>query len=220
VKLPPRLEALLSYARGDVLADIGTDHAYLPIAACLRNRVHRAVACDVRPGPLKRAKENILHHDLQNKIQTRLGYGLAPCIPGEADVITLSGMGGMKIIDILGRNPETARSAKKIILQPQHDIVRVRKTLHTLHFEIDDEELVQEENRFYHIILASPFHCAPMWSEREYRWGKHPPQKKGVNWQAYLLREQEKINAYLHEASPEKKASLLQYAAEAREFGG
>lgn len=202
-RLSPRLEAILSYTECRVLADIGCDHAYVPVAACLRALSERAIACDIRPGPLRTAFENIRAHGLVDRIETRLGGGLAPIAPGEADCAVIAGMGGMRIIDILQEYPETAKSFVKLILQPQHDLPRLRKSLHDLSFDIDDECMVREENRFYTVLLVHPCAVACRWSETEYLLGRHLLAQNDAVFRAYLQREAEKISQYASQSSCE-----------------
>ena len=91
--LSGRLALCASYvAENSRLADIGTDHAYLPIALALENRISYAVACDIAEGPLERAKENIRKYDLEDKIQTRLSDGLVNVSREEIDTVIIVGL--------------------------------------------------------------------------------------------------------------------------------
>ena len=155
-QLSPRLKTILSFVEGDCLADIGTDHGYLPIEACLDNIVKKALACDYYPGPLSKAVINIERFGLADKIETRLGFGLQPVEVGEADSAVISGMGGMKIIEILSASKEVAKNLKMLIVQPQHDIPAVRQYLSDEGFEIFDEVLIVEKHRKYTVIAAKP----------------------------------------------------------------
>jgi len=137
------------------LADIGTDHGYLPIEACFEAVVERALACDYFPGPLSKAVANIKRFGLESQIETRLGFGLEPLAPGEADCVVISGMGGMKIIEILQKSPDVLDKVNRLIVQPQHDIPAVRQYLHEAGFQILDEVLVFEKFRKYTVIAAS-----------------------------------------------------------------
>lgn len=153
MRLSPRLKAILSSVEGRVLADIGTDHGYVPIIACLEKRVERAVACDACPGPLARAQENIVSAGLENRIETRLGFGLRPLKYGEVDCVVISGMGGMNIIEIL-KDPAVKLPIKRLIVQPQRDIFLVKDTLADMGFEIVSETEVKDRGRTYSIITS------------------------------------------------------------------
>jgi tRNA (adenine22-N1)-methyltransferase len=218
MKLSPRLDAVLSWADGHTLADIGTDHAKLPITACLQNRVQEAIACDIHQKPLDRAIANIKAFSLEHRIETRLGDGLLPIKPHETDVIVISGMGGMKMMEIINNAPETARSAKKIIFQPQHDIPALRKTLHSNKFAITDEDIIKEGKRFYILLSAAPVDEINLWTATEYRWGKILMAKKSPVWQEYMTWEGEKIQRYINNPGTDKD-TLSQLLEEVKTFG-
>jgi len=207
LSLSPRLQAVLDFCRSlhtpgcGVLADIGTDHAYLPIAALQHGICNRAIACDLHPGPLSIANGNIRDAGLTGKIETRLGDGLAPLLPGESDCIVIAGMGGMRIKGIILDGAEQARTARRLILQPQHDTVLLRKFLHYAGFEIEDERLVREDvsgkEHFYIVLAARYTQKITTWTEREYFLGKFLIEEAGDNFSAYLACERKKITAYI-----------------------
>jgi tRNA (adenine22-N1)-methyltransferase len=202
MKRSPRLEGILASIKKpsgqwQMLADIGTDHGFIPIYACLDGLTEKAIACDISPRPLAQASANIQTHRLFKRIETRLGDGLVPLKPGEADCLVISGMGGMAIIEIMQKSRETAFLAKRLVLQPQHDIPRLRKTLHEAFFEIQDEGLIREENRFYHIITAAPAKKVNLWTDSEYRLGKHLLNRGGNDWQLYLEQQKAKLTSYI-----------------------
>ena len=202
--LSPRLEAVLDFCRSlhmpCVLADIGTDHAYLPIVAIRQNVCESAIACDLHPGPLDIARANILDAGLCAKIQVRLGDGLQPLSPGEADCIVIAGMGGMRISNIILEGMEQARAARQLILQPQHDVVLMRKNLHETGFEIQGERLAREtvggKEYFYVVIAARSAAEISPWTEREYFLGKFLIEAGGDDFSAFKWRERQKIAAF------------------------
>jgi len=211
--LSPRLQAVLNFIAGNssqrkVLADIGTDHAYLPIAAVQQGLCADAVACDLHPGPLAIADKNIQEAGLSDKIKTRLGDGLSPLSPGEAHCIVIAGMGGMRILGILLEGMAQARAATQLILQPQHDTVLLRKNLHQAGFEIHDEAMVREivpgREHFYVIIAAQHTGSVIPWSEQEYLLGKHLLAKGGKDFAAFVNREKAKIEAYISQIRDHK----------------
>jgi len=205
--LSPRLQAVLSFCRSlhtpgcGVLADIGTDHAYLPITAVRLGVCEKAIACDLHPGPLAIAEGNIRDAGLAAQIQTRLGNGLAPLAPGESDCITIAGMGGMRIWGIVLEGMEQARAARRLILQPQHDIQLLRKNLHNAGFEIEDELLAHEavggKEHFYVVLAAKYTGEVNAWSEREYFLGRFLIKNAGDDFRAYLASEHKKIAKYI-----------------------
>jgi tRNA (adenine22-N1)-methyltransferase len=136
------------------LCDIGTDHAYIPIYLVLNNKCKRAVATDLRKGPLMIAKENIKAFGLENFIETRLGYGLETIMDIDPDTIIIAGMGGTLICEILTKGIVTARNASRLVLQPMNAIEAVRKWLYYNGFEVIDEELANEGEKIYNVIVA------------------------------------------------------------------
>ncbi len=145
--------ALVSYP---VVADIGTDHGYVPIFLRSLGKITKAFACDVRRGPLEKARENILLYDAQGVIETRLGSGLTPLQPKEAQTAVIAGMGGMLTIRILEDSPAVVAALKELILAPQHDVDRVRRYLHTIGFSIQTELMLKEEGKYYNILRCVP----------------------------------------------------------------
>jgi tRNA (adenine22-N1)-methyltransferase len=134
--------------------------------------------------------------------------------PNEADIITVCGLGGMKIIEMLEKSPEVARSVTKLIFQPQRDAPKLRKALHEAYFKIEDEFLVREQEFFYIILIAVPAAEKQIWTETEYRLGKNLISKKGKDWHDYLMNELTKIERYINEATPEKRKILDAYIQE------
>lgn len=137
------------------VADIGTDHGYIPIYALLNNVSEKAVASDINQGPVEAANKNIARYGLTNKIDTRVGPGLSTIKSGEADVIVIAGMGGNLIADILADDMIKAKSAEYLILQPVQYPEVLRKYLCSSGFLIIDEDLAEEDGRFYQILKVS-----------------------------------------------------------------
>ena len=96
-----RLELVANLVTHNVIADIGTDHGYVPIYLYKQGKIKKAYACDVRTGPLEKCKQNIALYGAEDVIETRLGSGLIPLHPGEAETAIMAGMGGMLIVHIL-----------------------------------------------------------------------------------------------------------------------
>jgi len=134
------------------VADIGTDHAFLPIHLVREGIAERVIACDIAEGPLSVAKANITKCKLLDKIELRLANGLLGLKPMEVDAITILGMGGETIADILTdahwvKNPELT-----LILQPMSCDDRLRDYLLKEGFEISTEIGVESQNRFYTVM--------------------------------------------------------------------
>jgi len=137
---------------GRCLGDVGTDHALVPAAAVLDGLYMRAVASDIRPGPLERAAGTVRRHDLASRIALRLGAGLDPIVPGECDVIVIAGMGALMITGILERGASVACAAERILLQPMHAQEKLRPWLRANGYRLLDERLVQEGEKRYQVL--------------------------------------------------------------------
>ncbi len=138
----------------NAVADIGTDHGYVPIYLVKNDITKKAFACDINKGPLEKAQININSYNCNESIETRLGSGLTVIKPFEVDTAVIAGMGGMLIIDILKDSIETVQSLKQLILQPQLDVGEVRKYIHSIGFKIEDEEMLIDEGKYYTVINA------------------------------------------------------------------
>lgn len=152
-QLPKRLETIIErMPDSGCLADIGCDHAYVAIEAVRRGRAARALACDVRKGPLQQAAEHILCAGLAGKIETRLSDGLEKVAPGEADTVVVAGMGGPLMERILqGR----LRDFAHFVLSPQSEIPHFRRFLLTEGMQIDEETMLIDEGKYYVILNVS-----------------------------------------------------------------
>lgn len=155
MQLSKRLSAVASMVtKGNRLVDVGCDHGYLPLYLYLNKKIPSAIAMDVRPGPLSRAREHIAEYGLEKYIETRLSDGLLALSPGEGDTLTIAGMGGPLMERILTAKEEVRESFRELILQPQSDIPHFRRFLREIGWEIVEEEIVLEDGKFYPMMKA------------------------------------------------------------------
>ncbi len=153
VLLSPRLAAVANYVLpGEVLVDIGTDHAYLPSALVQTGVISRAIAGDVLLGPLEAARATLSATGLFDRIDLRLGNGLGVIQPGEAACATICGMGGPMIVEILSAGP--LAGIRRLVLQPMSAEERVREWLARENWCIIGERLIADSGRIYVIIAA------------------------------------------------------------------
>ncbi len=138
------------------IADIGSDHARLPVWLVQSGKIDFAVAGEVQPGPLKAACRTIDEYGLENSIDVRLGDGLQVVAPDEVDVVVLAGMGGAAIRGILARSPEVVDRLKKIVCQPMTGAGSLRKWLLEQGWKIDSEDLVFEDALLYEVFSVVP----------------------------------------------------------------
>ena len=149
-----RLKTVADMVHEKRLADIGTDHGYVPIYLVKEGRIESALACDINKGPLEKAESNVQANCLADKIETRLGSGLVPVKKGEVDCAVIAGMGGMLIIDILKASADVVEGLNQLVLQPQLDADEVRKYIHSIGFRIEKEEFLLDAGKYYAVISA------------------------------------------------------------------
>lgn len=136
------------------IADIGTDHAYLPIYLAESGHIGKIIATDITDGPISKARANIKAHNLKGRIELRQGDGLSPILPGEADAVIIAGMGGKLICDILDKANWVINQDITLILQPMTMAHAVRRFLAESGFRIDGEVAICEGFRIYTVIRA------------------------------------------------------------------
>ena len=190
MQLSQRLSSVASMVTaGNCLADVGTDHGYVPIYLYERNVIPRAIAMDVNKGPLERAALHIAESGMKDAIETRLSDGLNALKPGEADSIVIAGMGGPLMIRILSAYPEVTASAKELILQPQSEIPELRIWLYEQGYEIVEEHMVYEEGKYYPMFKAIKNPEAKKLSYLEYKFGRLEVLKEKDVLKNFILRE-------------------------------
>ena len=156
---------------GNRLADVGTDHGYVPILLFRQKRIPSAIAMDVNPGPLLRAEQHIQEYGVQNYIETRLSDGLAALASGEADTVLIAGMGGALTVRILTEGQKVLDSVRELVLQPQSEIGDVRKWLAAHGYRIICEDIVLDEGKYYPMMKAIHGEDT-VYSDEEYQFGR------------------------------------------------
>jgi tRNA (adenine22-N1)-methyltransferase len=158
MKLTPRLAALAELVpHGSIVADIGTDHAYLPVYLVQERGCRLVVASDISPGPLALARETVAAFNCLHKIDLRLGNGLQVLRADDAiETVVIAGLGGRSIAALLEEGREQLRQAQRLILQPMQDAALLRLYLAGHGFALLQEALVLEGSRLYEIIMAAP----------------------------------------------------------------
>ena len=190
MQLSQRLSSVASMVTaGNCLADVGTDHGYVPIYLYERKIIPHAIAMDVNKGPLERAALHIAESGMKEAIETRLSDGLTALKPGEADSVVVAGMGGPLIIRILSAHPEITESLKELILQPQSEISEVRIWLYEQGYEIVEEHMVFEDGKYYPMFKAVKNPEAEKLTDLEYKYGKLSVLREPEVLRAYLVRE-------------------------------
>lgn len=150
-----RLEAIGKLVpQGCVLADIGTDHAYLPVWLLEQGRIAFAIAGDIAEGPCLAAKNTVSMYGMKGRVEVRLGSGLKVLQPKEAECIAIAGMGASTMIEILSEDMPLAVEAKRLVLQPMAGAASLRRWLCQNGWCIVAEDLVEDGRHLYEIIAA------------------------------------------------------------------
>ena len=178
-----------------VAADIGCDHAFVSIALAESGTFAGVIACDIVPGPLQIARSNIASSGLSDTISVRMGDGLSPLAPKEADVAVIAGMGGHLMEEILGNGSDVLAGGIGLILSPQSEPERVRYYLTQNGYEIRREQMVEDNHKFYTVITATTGEGVPL-TEVEARFGRDNIMRKDPVFLKYiddLIRKNRKI---------------------------
>ena len=155
MSLTPRLQAIADFvAPGARIADVGTDHAYIPIYLIRNKKIEYAMASDINQGPIKKAEKNLERYGIQNKVRLCTADGTEGIKPWEVDTLIVAGMGGELIAQILLKN--IPHGIQRMILQPMANAHEVRSALCEVGYVISKEKLVREKNKIYQIICAVP----------------------------------------------------------------
>lgn len=193
MKLSKRLELVASFVpAGSRVADVGTDHGYVPIWLVEQGIAVHGLAMDVRKGPLLRADAHIRQHGLEANIETRLSDGLQKLRPGEADVVVIAGMGGELMLRILKEGSHVWDSVARFVLSPQSELETFRRGLEELGFVICREEMLMEEGKYYTVMAAErgEMHYD---HDYEYRYGALLIQNRSEVLAEFLKKETKKL---------------------------
>lgn len=196
----------------DCIADVGTDHGYLPIYLIEQELCKKVIAMDINRGPLQRAQEHIREHQLGAYIETRLSDGVKALQKGEAQAIVIAGMGGNTMREILKDGTRVIEPDTVLILQPQSEIEEFRSYLVSHGFSFVTEDMVLEDGKYYPMMKVQKRQADRTYSETELRYGplllaqRHPVLREFLLWQQEqknrileALRQQERKNGILEE---------------------
>ncbi len=195
----------------DKMADIGTDHGYIPIYLVEQKRVHGAIAMDIGKGPLQRAKEHVQLHKLDEYIELRLSDGAKKLAVGEVQEVVIAGMGGRLMMKIIDESQELFHSLQGFVIQPQSEYGFVRHFLEDNGFVILKENMVEEDGKYYPMMRVS---SGQMKLEQEcfYEYGKYLLTEKHLVLQEYLAKENQnykKIAQTLQQGTTQKQKERL-----------
>jgi tRNA (adenine22-N1)-methyltransferase len=188
MQLSARLAAIAALVpKNSRVADIGTDHGYLPIYLARQEKASYIIATDINQGPLDNAKKHMTAYQIDT-INLRKGNGLAPLsLEDHIDTLILSGMGGHLMIDIIKKDLPIVKACQQLILQPQTGLSEIRHFLHESGMCIEKEDFVAEEDKFYPILFVK-------WGqenyehEYEYYYGRYQLLHPNTDFLKYLAK--------------------------------
>ncbi len=186
-ELSGRLNSAVGFVRGGVLADVGTDHAHLPIYLYLTGRIDRAVASDINEGPLAIARKNIAAYGAQAGVETCLCDGLLALERFCPNDIAIFGMGGELIMRMVTETPWLKTRDIRLILQPMTKQAELRELLPTEGFVIEDEVLSRDEGKIYQTLCVkyAPEECTD-YTRAEILLGRHNIRRDGELFDSFL----------------------------------
>lgn len=189
MELSKRLQAVADLlSEGLCVADIGTDHGYIPIYLITSKKSSKVIAMDINEGPLLRAKEHIAEHGLEQHIETRLSDGVTALQAGECDAVIIAGMGGALAVKIMEAGEQLFRSLKEFVLQPQSELEKVRRYLCEQGYHIIAEDMVLEDGKFYPMMKVINAHTSCC-NIMELRYGKFLLEQKHPILRHFLEKE-------------------------------
>lgn len=195
ITLSERLQAVADMVtKGNIVCDVGCDHGFVPIYLIRQGIAPKVIAMDVNEGPLKRAREHIEEHGVEEYIETRLSDGMHSFREGEADSLICAGMGGRLMMRILREDEAKTASFKELILQPQSELEQFRRFLRNQGYLIVDENIIEEDGKFYPMMKAVKGEKESLnellWRQQmEDRYGAVLLQKKSIVLHRYLEKE-------------------------------
>ena len=168
VKLTPRLQIIANEIKaGETMADIGTDHGFLPIYLWEAGICPHVIMADISRGSLDKARDNCQMLHPEQEFDLRLGSGIEVLGNGEVDAVAIAGMGGILMTEILGVDLAKAHSFRRLILQPRNHVGKLRYWLLNNGFKIVNEQLVREGKFICEILTVEPIEVAVSMNQDE-----------------------------------------------------
>lgn len=162
LQLQPRLALLAALVPpGSRLADVGTDHGYLPVYLLQQGRIPSAIAADIGAEPLEHARRTAGEYNVTG-LELRLCDGLAAIHPDEVDTVAIAGMGGETIIHILENAPWTKDGSHELLLQPMTRAADLRRWLSVNGYTFTSERLVRDKGYLYPVLCVRGGSCPPL----------------------------------------------------------
>ncbi|GAB7386336.1 tRNA (adenine(22)-N(1))-methyltransferase TrmK [Bacillaceae bacterium] len=216
MKLSRRLQKVASYIpNGSRVADIGSDHAYLPTYLIQRGIASHVIAGELNEGPWRAARSQVRAAGLEGRIDVRKGDGLTVIEKGEVDVITIAGMGGTLISKILGEGLEKLEGVRRLVLQPNLGEPLVRRWLYGHRWQLVAETIVKEDGRIYEILVAEkgdpgkPYEDSAWPAEILFTFGPYLLQEGSPTFIEKWEKEKRKLENVLHQLAEARQREAL-----------
>ena len=186
-----RLRAISDFiSDNSFILDVGCDHALLDVYCALNKKNVKAIASDIKEGPLAVAKENVKKYDVSSKVTVLLGDGLSTYQTG-VDTVVISGLGSSTIVSILNKGSKVLPNVDKLIISSNNDYCFLRKSICDLGFCISDEIMVYDNDKFYPVILFKKGH--KVYDYYELKYGPVLLDKMDKDFIGYLNNEKSKL---------------------------
>ena len=197
-KLSKRLQAIADLVpAGAFLADVGSDHAYLPISLIQSGKISYAQAIDNKMGPFLRMKANVAEARLESHIVLSRSDGISDIRP-DVNCIALAGIGGLLACDLLEAHPEKLPAVSHIIVDPHRDLRSVRARVSALGYEIEDERMVREDKIYYSIIRFKKCAVPPKYSDEQLNFGPKLIERMEPIFLDFIEEQRKKVNTLLN----------------------
>lgn len=208
MELSKRLQAVADLvSEGQVAADVGTDHGYIPIYLLETGKCAKAIAMDINKGPLLRAKEHIAEHGLHDKIEVKLSDGVKALSVGDCDCVVVAGMGGALAVKIMAEGQAVFKNLQEFVLQPQSELAKVRQYLYENEYCVVEEDMVLEDGKFYPMMKVKNGVSEP-YSQVELRYGKGLLMQKHPILKQFLEKEVQTKEMILNNLESESGAHI------------
>lgn len=216
INLSKRLQEVTKFTvNNKPIADIGSDHAYLPIYLIQHDMIEIAIAGEVVEGPYKHALETVEQYNMQEVVDVRFGNGLNVLHPNEdIGTIFICGMGGLLISEIIadGKEKELLPKQARLVLQPNNNEKNLREYLVENSYQIIEESIVEDNRKIYEVIVAEFSDTQPDYSDIDLLFGPKLLETKSPTflkkWQLELDKNRTIVNNLINTSNAEKIALL------------
>lgn len=202
--LTKRLSAVANFvSEGAVLADIGSDHAFLPCYLAQNKRIKKAYAGEIIEGPLNQSRKCVVENGLEKYVFPILSNGLEN-IPDDVTDITIAGMGAYTVLDILNAYPNKVRKCQRIIVQANSHMELIREYISNNQFMILDEDIIYDKGKYYEICVFNT-HIGRILSEQEIKYGPILIEKQSdtfVRYYSYQIQIKQQVLDVLETTHP------------------